>query len=125
MEGVQSRYFSESGDALTTNSWRRWEKTLRAGTWLPGEAFSLADIAYAPYITRLDHLQLSPSWGHRPHVAEWYTRLQGRKGYQEGLVEWFNPRYLFADERRVATNGAKLKQFSPPRGPKYRRHSTE
>jgi glutathione S-transferase len=93
MEGVESRYFSESVrrfDGLVASM----EKTLRAGPWLAGEAFSLADVAYAPYITRLDHLQLSPLWGHRPHVAEWYTRLQGRKGYQEGLVEWFNPRYL-------------------------------
>ena len=93
MQGVDSRYF--------TDSVRRFErlmaaieKILDAGPWLAGDDFSLADIAYAPYITRLDHLQLSALWRHRPHVAEWYARLEDRKGYQEGLVRWFNPRYL-------------------------------
>lgn len=93
MEGVASRYFKDSVrrfDRLVASM----EGALHAGPWLTGEEFSLADIAYAPYVTRLDHLQLSPLWRHRPHVAEWYARLRDRKGYQEGLVAWFNSKYL-------------------------------
>jgi glutathione S-transferase len=93
MEGVGSRYFKDSV--------RRFDRLLGAmedvlltGPWLAGDAFSLADIAYAPYMTRLDHLQLSGMWRDRPHLAAWYARLRERKGYQEGLVRWFNPRYL-------------------------------
>jgi glutathione S-transferase len=93
MAGVGSRYFKDSVlrfDRLLG----AMEITLQAGPWLAGGEFSLADIAYAPYLTRLDHLQLATLWRHRPHVAAWYGRVQDRKGYQEGLVRWFNPRYL-------------------------------
>jgi glutathione S-transferase len=93
MDGVDSRYFKESVrrfDRLLS----AMERDLQAGPWLAGDEFSLADIAYAPYLTRLDHLQLAALWRNRPRVAEWYARLQDRKGYQEGLVRWFNPRYL-------------------------------
>jgi glutathione S-transferase len=93
MDGVDSRYFKDSVrrfDRLLS----AMERALQAGPWLAGDEFSLADIAYAPYLVRLDHLQLAALWRHRPRVAEWYARLQDRKGYQEGLVRWFNPRYL-------------------------------
>jgi glutathione S-transferase len=93
MEGVDSRYFKDSVrrfDRLLS----AMETALQTLPWLAGEEFSLADIAYAPYLTRLDHLQLGALWRHRPHVAAWYARLQDREGYQEGLVRWFNPRYL-------------------------------
>ena len=62
--------------------------------WLAGPELSLADAAYSPYITRLDQLQLSGLWGNRPHVAQWYKRLRARKGYQEGLIAWFDEKYL-------------------------------
>ena len=93
MEGVDSRYFKNSVlrfDRLLS----AMEQVLHTGPWLAGEEFSLADISYAPYMTRLDHLQLAALWRHRPHVAEWYARLRDRKPYQDGLVRWFNPRYL-------------------------------
>jgi glutathione S-transferase len=93
MEGVDSRYFKDSVrrfDRLLSTM----ERALQASHWLAGDEFSLADIAYAPYLTRLDHLQLAALWRDRPHVAAWYGRVQGRRGYQEGLVRWFNPRYL-------------------------------
>ena len=46
------------------------------GLWLAEIQFSLADIGYAPYILRLDHLQLQFLWDKRPHVAAWYDRVQ-------------------------------------------------
>ena len=47
------------------------ETTLADSPWLAGKEFSLADIGYAPYITRLDHLQLQFLWDKRPA----YSRL--------------------------------------------------
>lgn len=99
MEGVQSPYFKDAMrrfDSLLGSM----EKALLARSWLSGDAFSLADIAYAPYITRLEHLQLSPLWARRPKVAAWYTRLQERKGYQEGPVQFFNAKYLALMEQQ-------------------------
>ena len=93
VEGVNSRYFKGAvrrfDDLLG-----RMEQTLATSAWLAGNTFSLADIAFAPYLTRLDHLQLSWLWSRRRHVEEWYERVQQRKGYQIGLVQWFNPKYL-------------------------------
>ena len=92
-KGVESRFF---GDAL-----KRFDKLLGdmeialAGTaWLAGNEFSLADVGYAPYVTRLDHLQMQFLWDRRPHIPEWYERLRKRGAYGEALEKWFNASYL-------------------------------
>ena len=93
MEGAASRYFADSVrrfDLLLG----AMENVLRGDPWLAGNEFSLADIAYAPYVTRLDHLQLSAMWRNRPNVGRWYGQVQDRNGYREALVHWFNPNYL-------------------------------
>lgn len=92
-EGVKSRYFAASVlrfDALLA----RMEETLTQSPWLAGNAYSLADINYAPYITRLDHLRMQAMWDERPHVAAWYARLAARPAYQTAFVKWFSPAYL-------------------------------
>jgi glutathione S-transferase len=98
-DGVKSRYFRDAVchfDQLLGHM----ETTLATSSWLAGDSFSLADIAYAPYVTRLDHLQLSSLWDRRPHLARWYGRVKARKGYQIGLTEWFNPKYLSLMEEK-------------------------
>lgn len=92
-EGVRSKYFESAVldfDRLLVTL----EAALAQHEWLAAEEFSLADIAYAPYMTRLDHLQMGGMWDDRPAVANWYRRLQSREGYQTGLTRWFNPKYL-------------------------------
>jgi glutathione S-transferase len=92
-KGVESRYFPESikrFDKLLADM----EAALSESPWLTGKEFSLADIGYAPYITRLDHLQLQFLWDKRPHIPAWYNRLLERRGYKEGLEDWFNASYL-------------------------------
>lgn len=98
-EGVKSPLFRESilrFDALLA----RMDETLQSHRWLAGDRFSLADIAYAPYLTRLEHLQLSTMWAHRPHLSTWYGRICKRAGYREGLAKWFNPKYLTLMEEK-------------------------
>jgi glutathione S-transferase len=92
-KGVDSRFFPEAikrFDRLLADM----EETLTESSWLAGNEFSLADIGYAPYITRLDHLQLQFLWDKRPHIPDWYDRLRKRRGYVEGLEKWFNSNYL-------------------------------
>jgi len=92
-KGVESRFFHEAikrFDKLLGDI----ESVLKDAPWLAGNEFSLADIGYAPYITRLDHLQLQFLWDTRPHIPEWYDRLRGRRAYSEALGKWFNPNYL-------------------------------
>ena len=93
LQGTQSSYFASAVTEFD-NLLEQFEATLSRQRWLAGASFSLADIAYAPYMTRLDHLQMAGMWDRRPAVAEWYQRLQARRGYQEGLVRWFNSKYL-------------------------------
>jgi glutathione S-transferase len=73
---------------------RDMEAALARQPWLAGEQVTLADAAYAPYLTRLDHLCLHRLWSSRPGVADWYRRVRETPGYLKGIAEWFNPKYL-------------------------------
>ena len=91
--GVESRFFVDAVkrfDQLLGDM----ETSLSNGLWLAGKEFSLADIGYAPYITRLDHLQMQFLWDDRPHIAGWYDRMRERRSYAEALEKWFNAAYL-------------------------------
>jgi glutathione S-transferase len=57
------------------------EKDLAGGAWLAGSDYSLADMAYAPYVNRLEQLQLAHMWDHRPKVAGWFATVKGRPSY--------------------------------------------
>lgn len=70
--------------------------------WIGSDSMSLADIAFAPYATRLEHLHLSAMWHHKPHFKGWYERLKRTEGYQQGLAGWFNPKYLELMDRAGA-----------------------
>src|SRR5713226_316683 len=92
-KGVESSYFAgavQRFDKLLADM----EAALSEGPWLAGKEFSLADIGYAPYMARLEHLQLQFLWDERPHVPAWYERLQERRGYTEGIEKWLNASYL-------------------------------
>jgi glutathione S-transferase len=54
-KGVDSRYFPESIKRFN-KLLCDMETSLSERPWLAGKEFSLAEIGYAPYITRLDHL---------------------------------------------------------------------
>ena len=54
----------------------------------------MADITYAPYITRLAQLQLHHWWDNRPAVSDWFARICATRGYQQGLLAWNNENYL-------------------------------
>ena len=92
-KGVESRFFPEAimrFDKLLGDM----ETRLADSPWLAGQEFSLADIGYAPYVTRLDHLQLQFLWDKRPHIPQWYDRLRERRAYSEAFEKWFNANYL-------------------------------
>lgn len=91
-KGVESRYFIDAAkrfDKLLSDM----EAALAENPWLAGDEFSLADTSYAPYITRLDHLQLQFLWDRRPHILQWYDRLRERRSYGEAFDGWPNQAY--------------------------------
>ncbi len=65
----------------------RMEATLAVGPWLLGTDFTLADIAMAPYVNRVEVLKRPEIVAEavRPRVAEWWGRIQARPGFQEAF----------------------------------------
>lgn len=62
-------------------------------SWLVGDQFTLADIAIAPYATRIDMLGLGGIFADLPHVAGWLLRLQERETFPMAFWDWFEPGY--------------------------------
>ena len=60
------------------------EQRLGHGPWITGDMFTLADVAMAPMVNRIEVLarpeMIAPS--RRPKVADWWKRIQARPGYQ-------------------------------------------
>jgi len=85
------------------------DRALTDQAWLAGPTFSLADLAYASYMIRLQHLGLDDMVTARPRVADWRDRLFARDSYRDGIERWFNPHYLdlFAQHADAARPRAK------------------
>jgi glutathione S-transferase len=62
--------------------------------WLAGNSLTLADIAYVPYVARMDHLQLLDLWNDKKHLMDWYDRIQKTDGFIAGMQNWYVPKYL-------------------------------
>lgn len=84
---------------------RKMEDTLASSQCLAGDEFSMADIAMAPYVNRLDVLAMDGLWkdGRLPRVEDWFARIKARPSFTPALVRWM-PQGL-ADEMRE--NGRK------------------
>ena len=65
----------------------RMEAALTEGPWLLGGAFTLADIAMAPYVNRIEVLERPEMVAEteRPRIAAWWRRIQDRPGFQEAF----------------------------------------
>jgi glutathione S-transferase len=71
---------------------QKMDDRLKDHAWLAGDAFSLADIALTPYVTRLDMLSMSEMWTKtRPHLTDWFERIKARPTYKPQLRDWCPP----------------------------------
>ncbi len=66
------------------------DKVLSDGReWLSGDRFTLAEINLAPYLARLEYLDLIDVWTFsRPRVTAWFERLKARPSFQTEVVSW-------------------------------------
>jgi glutathione S-transferase len=60
----------------------RMEARLQHGPWVTGKMFSLADVAMAPMVNRIELLARPEMITRQPRVADWWRRIQARPGYQ-------------------------------------------
>jgi glutathione S-transferase len=57
------------------------ETALDEGPWLVGKDFTLADMAYAPFVNRLQRLMFQELWADKPKLSAWIERLAARPSF--------------------------------------------
>jgi glutathione S-transferase len=55
----------------------------QSGPWLAGETYSLADIAAAPVIDRIQRLRMADLWDGLPALKSWVERIMNRPAYKQ------------------------------------------
>lgn len=82
----------------------KMESALADSPWLAGNSFSLADVGLAPYVNRLDMLNMSGLWegGRRAAVADWFNRIKERPTFKPAFLEWC-PEQLTRDLKEFGT----------------------
>jgi glutathione S-transferase len=91
-QGTNSKYFVVAVKRMVLLL-DEMEEALSATPWLAGD-YSLADVAFTPYLARLEHLSILDMIGERQRVADWYRRCKARPSFQEGIGKWENADYI-------------------------------
>jgi glutathione S-transferase len=78
------------------------DEALAAHQWLACDDYTLADVAFTPYLARLEHLDILGVVGRRSRLADWYRRCKARPSFYEAIVKWENADYLNLMRRRGA-----------------------
>jgi glutathione S-transferase len=68
----------------------KMQDALAGRDWLVGDNFSIADIAMAPYVNRLNALAMEGLWtgGRLPRVEAWFERVRRRPAFHPGFEQW-------------------------------------
>jgi glutathione S-transferase len=98
-KGPQSKHFVIAVERMVLLL-DEMEEALGAQPWLAGDAYTLADVAFTPYLARLEHLAILGLVGKRHRVADWYQRCKARPSFREAIVKWENADYLGLMQRR-------------------------
>jgi glutathione S-transferase len=98
--GMEAPEFGPAVDAFMRLA-DDFDQALSSGDWLVEDTFSLADLAYASYLVRLEHLGLFGVIERHPRVRRWKERIMERPAFDAGIAQWFNQDYmrLFAENR--------------------------
>ncbi len=83
----------------------KMEDALADSVWLVGVAFSMADIAMAPYVNRISALSMEGLWrdGRLPRVERWFEQIKERSTFKAAFIDWM-PADLMEE---MHTNGQK------------------
>jgi glutathione S-transferase len=92
-KGIKSQHFRIAVQRMV-QLLDEMEEALSQHQWLVADSYSLADVAFTPYILRLEHLHILDMIGSRSHVSAWYDRCQKRPSFETALRKWENPDYL-------------------------------
>ena len=70
------------------------EMALQKNLWLAGDTYSLADIAFTPYVNRVSHLQQDWLLESRPNTRNWFGRVCERPSFKVAMEDWFIDDFL-------------------------------
>ena len=98
-DGAGSPYVYR-GTAAYEKIFQKIEHELSDGRdWLMGDRFTLAEINLAPYLTRLENMNLLDIWTEgRPKASAWFNRVKARRSFQVEIVDWIEE-YEWAEMR--------------------------
>jgi glutathione S-transferase len=108
--GLDSSHFKIAIARLLT-LYRDMDNALGRCAWLAGDAYSIADAAFTPYVVRLEHLDVMGLLDPTPRTADWYRRIKARPSFKDGIVRWENPGYLELMKRQGRENWPKIKEI--------------
>jgi glutathione S-transferase len=77
----------EAAKAMMNKALDRLESCLKDQPWLAGSEYSLADVAAAPFIDRLEELDFAGLWSAKPGVRAWIARVKSRPAYRQAIPE--------------------------------------
>jgi glutathione S-transferase len=109
-KGLDSQFF-RIAIARLLELYRDMDAALAKQRWLAGDAYSIADAAFTPYVVRLDHLDVLGLLERTPRVADWYRRLQARPSFADAIVRWENPKYLGLMKRQGRESWPKISEI--------------
>lgn len=92
-KGTQSQHFRIAVERMVLLL-DEMEQALGEHAWLASDQYTIADASFAPYLARLEHLQILALVGDRTQVADWYRRCKARPSFHDAIVKWENPHYL-------------------------------
>jgi glutathione S-transferase len=87
------------------------EEALSQHRWLASDDYSLADVAFTPYLARLEHLHILGMVGERKHVDDWYKRCKVRPSFAAAIVKWENPSYLSLMEKQGVVHWPQVQEI--------------
>lgn len=75
----------DSSRRMLSRAFARMNASLGKRPWLAGDTYSLADIAAAPVVDRVERLGMAELWNDLPAFADWVKRLTGRSAYRRAM----------------------------------------
>jgi glutathione S-transferase len=111
-KGTDSRHFAIAVKRMV-QLLDEMEEALGSRRWLAGDDYTLADVAFTPYLARLEHLDLLGMIDQRHRVAEWYRRCKARPSFRDAIVKWENADYLALMKRRGAESWPQVQGLMP------------
>ena len=80
LRGVDSAFFKPAIQRIV-KMLDDMEETLKDGLWLAGNSYSLADVAFTPYVNRVVHLQQGWLLENSPQIRDWFERICARPSF--------------------------------------------